>query len=204
MAHPEQVYPDVNHIMFESLLRAKASRRESKVICVWAIRLLRQSTIDADHRACLASAPLFVLRFGDGRSARHLRTCLEYRLDVLPMEVIRACSAVYISYGGAEFECVRRAAARSLHNPMGDLIKVVERIRGYTKIPERLAPRLEPRFDALTRKFYVDIRALLQFRLLTLNRKPQIRQWLNQKKQNMLKSELSTYDKKLIRRLLRA
>jgi hypothetical protein len=202
LTHPEQVYPDVNHALLESLLRAEAGKREARLIRQWAVKLLRGRTSNVGAQACVEVAPLLLLRFGDGRSARLLKTCLDRDLDRQPTSILRACAVVYLSYGNSYFEHVRRVAARVLRNPLGDLVKMVEKIRDYDEMPERFNPRLALRFDAVKGTHYVDMRSILQGRLLALNSKPSIGNWLRNKKRILLRSTLSAYDKRLIKKLL--
>lgn len=202
LTHPEQVYPDVNHALLESLLRAEAGKREARLIREWAVKLLRERAVNVGAQASAETAPLLLLRFGDGRSTRLLKTCLERDLDRQPTSVVRACAVVYLSYGDGYFEYVRRVAARVLRNPLGDLVKMVEKIRDYDEMPVRFSQRLDVRFDAVEGKRYLDMRSILQGRLLALNSKSRVGQWLRDKKRNLLKAELSAYDKRLIRKLL--
>jgi len=202
LAHPEQVYPDVNHTLFESLLRVEAGKRDARLICQWAVKLLRVRPANISAQACAEAAPLLLLRFGDGRSVRLLKTCLEAHLDRLPTSVVKALAVVYLSYGEGHFGQVRRVAARVLRNPLGDLVKMVEKIRQYNEIPVRFSSRLKVRFDAVEGKSYLDMRTILQGRLLSLNSEPKVGQWLRDKKRGLLKAKLSAYDKRLVRKLL--
>src|SRR5260221_617517 len=179
-----------------------AGKREARFIRNWARKLLRESRVNVRAQASAEIAPLLLLRFGDGRSARLLKTCLERDLERKPTSVVRACAVVYLSYGGGYFDHVRRIAARVLRNPLGELVKMVEKIRDYDEMPLRFIPRLDVRFDAVAGKHYLDMRAILQGRLLALNPKPRVGQWLRDKKRSLLKAKLSAYDKRLIRRLL--
>ncbi len=201
-AHPEQVYPDVTHTLFESLLRVEAGKSDARLIRRWAVKLLRARSANASDQARAEIAPLLLLRFGDGRSARLLKTCLKSDLDKQPAPVVRACAIVCLSFGDANFEFVRRIAARVLRNPLGDLIKMIEKIRNYDEVPMRFSPRLNARFDAVEGRSFLDMRSILQGRLLGLNCKPNVVLWLREKKRRLLKADLSAYDKHLIRKLL--
>lgn len=202
LAHPEQVYPDVNHALFESLLRLEASPAEARRIRAWAVKLLREEPPIIGAQACAETAPLLLLRFGDGRSGRLLEACLERQVDRQTVQVVRACAVVFLSYGSSHFDRVRAVAARVLRNPFGDLVKMVEKIRDYDEVPKRFEPRLHLRRDAVAGGSFLDMRSILQGRLLGLNSKPKVLQWLRQKKRSLLKADLSAYDKNLIRKLL--
>jgi hypothetical protein len=202
LMHPEQVYPDVNRTVFEALLRLEAKGSEARQIRCWAVELLRQRFRVTGAESCAEVAPLLLFRFGDGRSIRLLGTRLERDSDRQSRQVARACAVVYLSYGGDRFEHVRRVAARVRQNHIGNIVKMVEKIREYDEVPDRLALRLKVRFDGVERRKYVDMRRILQGRLLRLNTKPKVTQWLRHKKRNLVKEDLSSYDKDLIRKLL--
>jgi hypothetical protein len=202
LAHPEQVYPDVNHALVESLLRVEAAKRGARLIRQWAVKLLCERPPITGAQACAETAPLLLLRFGDGRSLRRLKTCLERDLDRQPIQIVRACAVVYLSYGDSHFEHISRLAARVLRNHLGDLVKMVEKIRDFDEVPARFSPRLDIRFDSVEGKSFFDIRSILQGRLLSLNSKPKVALWLRTKKRNLLKAKLSAYDKRMIRKLL--
>ncbi len=108
----------------------------------------------------------------------------------------------YLSYGDEHFEHVRKAAARVLRNHLGELVKMVEKIRSYDEVPKRFEPRLKLRVDSVNGKQYPDTRSILQFRLLALNPKPKVAKWLRDKAHTWRRSDLSVYDKQLIRKLL--
>ena len=63
MEHPEQVYKDVNHLLFESLLRLEPGRRQAKLICDWAIKVLCEKHTTSSLEECASTAPLLLLRF---------------------------------------------------------------------------------------------------------------------------------------------
>jgi hypothetical protein len=202
LTHPEQVYSDVNHTLFESLLRLDASPNDAKVIRGWAVKLLDKWPSITGASACAETAPLLLMRFGDRRSIRRLKTCLARELDKQPSQIVRACAVVYLSYDSQHFGHVRRLAARVQRNHLGDLVKMVEKIQAFDKVPERFLPRLNLRRDAVSGANYLDMRSLLQLRMLKLNTKPQVAQWLRVKKRSLLGDNLSTWDKRLIRKLL--
>jgi len=202
LAHPEQVYPDVNHVLFESLLRLEPNENERRLIRRVAVKLMREGRANINAQACAETVTLLLLRFGDGRSIRLLRTILQRDSERLPSQVVRACAVVYLSCGNLHLEHVRRVAAKIFRNHLSDLVKMVERIRNYAEVPKRFGPRLDPRFDAVAGRRYLDMRSILQGRLLSLNSRPKVVQWLHDKKQSLLQANISSYDKRLIRRLL--
>ena len=67
---------------------------------------------------------------------------------------------------------------------------------------DRRFEAVDRRFDAVEGRSYLDTRNILQGRLLALNSKPKVTQWLREKKRRLLEADLSPYDKGLIRKLL--
>lgn len=201
-SHDEQLYPDVNLILTESLLRLEAKGIETARIRKLASNLLGGKPKILGHEGCAAVAPLILLRFGDRRSLPRLRSCFEKRLDSLPSAVIRAASIVYASYGMEEFRVVRKTAARLLRNPIADMIRLIERVRAYEEVPGSYKARLSIRFDSVGNHQYIDMRSVLAARLLVLNRRAKVRDWLRSKKREFLGSSISPYDKGVVNPLL--
>jgi hypothetical protein len=200
--HPEQVYPDVNIALVESLLRLEPNTNQRKHVRDLALQLLKIDKSLLGHYECAAVAPLLLLRFGDRRSLPTLRTCFEYKIDRLPPAVIRAAAVVYLSYGPSEFRAVRKLSARLSRNNLSEVIRLIERILDYKEVPGSYKARLAFRRDSLTGKDYFDTRSLLAARLLALNRDRNVNRWLTSKKQELLKSRISSFEKQVIRKLL--
>ena len=154
------------------------------------------------RKECTAVAPLLVLRFGDRRTARTLHTCFQLELEQQQIELAKACALTYASYGSLEFETVRKAASRLLRNPLSEIVRMVERIKSYPDVPGRLKARIDISPDTITGKPFVDMRSMLTARLLALNSKPAIHAWLRAKKKKLLKSKISAFDKRLVKKLL--
>jgi hypothetical protein len=178
MGHPEQIYPDVNVVLGESLLRLEADQVEAA-----SIRLIATSFLTGKRRVpgageCKALAPLLILRFGDKRSLPLLRRSFADQKSVPVAQLLRAAAIVFSSYGGTEFGVVRRAASRLLRNHLADVVRLVERIRGYTDVPVRYGVRLKLRYDAVAGASFVDMRALLTVRLLHLSTAPRVAKWV--------------------------
>jgi hypothetical protein len=200
--HPEQIYGDVNLTLVESLLRIEPDAHGSAQLRTYASELLRGVRVMPGRKECAAVASLLVLRFGDRRTARALQTCFQVELEQQQIELAKACALTFASYGGLQFEVVRRAASRLLRNPLSEIVRMVERIKGYPDVPGRLKARIEISPDAITGKPFIDMRSFLTARLLALNSKPAIHTWLRAKKKAFHKSKISTFDKRLVKKLL--
>jgi hypothetical protein len=203
LSHGEQVYPDVAVAIFESFLRVEASPRVASSIRALARDELRRAAADSSRAQCAVVSALLLLRFGDRRSLPVLRRCFEIpQVDKLWTAVVRAAGIVYASYGIDEFRSLRKAAARLLRNHLAEMVRLIERVRGYKQVPGRFKSHLDLGFDAVKARKFVDMRSLLSIRLLALSANAQVRAWVSTWKRNVLKSSLSGYDKKLVRRLL--
>lgn len=202
MQEEEQIYPDVNVALMESLLRLEANRFEARQIRSRATAFLSGKSNIPGAAECKTVAPLLILRFGDKRSLPMLRRCFDEDKSVTSAPLLRAAAMVYSSYGDREFREVRRSASRLLRNHLADVVKLVERIRQYPEVPLRYKARLKPRYDSVARMQYVDMRALLTVRLLQLARAPRVITWVADWKTNVFSQSISAYDRRLIGRLL--
>ena len=202
MANPEQIYPDVNVQIIESLLRIEANAAQAKRLRRLAKTLLTGKTKILGSSDCKAIAPLLILRFGDRRSLPLLMRCFGEQRQTQERNVLRSGAIVYSSYGTSDFSQVRRAASRLLRNHLADVVRLVDKVRAYTDVPPRYKARLDPRYDSVARAKYVDMRALLTVRLLQLSRAPKVKTWITTWKQKVKAERISTYDRDLIDRLI--
>jgi hypothetical protein len=202
IGNPEQIYPDVDVQVIESLLRIEADADQSRRIRRIAIALLKGKMKIPGTRDCRAIAPLLILRFGDRRSLPLLMRCFGEERPTPEPHVLRSAAIVYSSYGTSDLSHVRKAASRLLRNHLADVVRLVEKIRGYTDVPQRYKARVDLRYDSVARTKYVDMRALLTVRLLQLSRAPKVRNWVGAWKQRALAERISTYDRSLIKRLI--
>jgi hypothetical protein len=200
MQEEEQIYPDVNVTLTESLLRLEADRFASSKIRVLAAAFLSGKSNVPGAAECKALAPLLVLRFGDKRSLPMLKRCFDD--DKSAAHVLRAAAIVYSSYGDTEFGAVRKSASRLMRNHLAGVVRLVERIRKDTDVPVRYKARLRARYDSVAGTQYVDMRSLLMVRLLQLARAPRVIRWVAEWKTNVLSQPISAYDRWLIGRLL--
>jgi len=201
-AHPEQVYPDVNISLVESLLRLEPNKRQKKLIRDLASQILKKNNGLIGHYECAAVAPLLLFRFGDRRSLPTLRTCFERKIDIFPTAVNRSAAVVYLSYGLREFRVVRKLSAKLFRNNLSEIIRLVERIMDYDEVPGSYKARLTLRHDSLSGKNYFDTRSLLAAKLLAFNRSRNVDGWLKTKKVDLLQSKISSFDKQLIGNVL--
>lgn len=202
MHEEEQVYPDVNVTLTEALLRLEANQPESYKIRSIAAAFLSGKMPVAGAADCKALAPLLILRFGDRRSLPLLKRCFSDERAIPSAHLLRSAAVVYASYGDREFGEVRRSASRLMHNYLASSVKLVDRIRKYTTVPDRYKARLKSRYDSVAGKRYVDMRALLTVRLLRLARAPQAVKWVSDWKANILSQPISPYDRRLVNKLL--
>jgi len=202
--HPEQVYPDVSLILVESLLRLEVRPEEAGEIREFAIELLKRPDTIIGGQLCAAVAPLLLLRFGDRRSLRALRAQFsqDARIDTLRRPAVRACAIVYASQGVSYFQEVESAAARLLRNHLSEMVRLLRRLLAYNRVPNRFKSRLDARREILTDTWYVDMRTLLTARLLRLNAKPAVQQWVRDWKARTIAKGVSAYDRALLERLI--
>lgn len=200
--HEEQVYPDVNLTLVEGTLRLEPSKSEALHLRILATNILSGAWKHRGRDLCMQVAPLLLLRFADGRSMARLRTIVNSRAVCMSMPVIRASAIVYASCGGTQFQDIRRSASKMWINPLADIVRLIERIRGYTEVPGSYAQRLNSCFDSVLGCPYVDMRSVLAARLLTLNTKSPVRKWLSQKIDSLSKAGVSEYERRMLTRLL--
>jgi hypothetical protein len=202
MSKPEQIYPDVNVHIVESLLRVEADTVQARRVRQLAIALLTGKADIPVAGDCKAVAPLLILRFGDRRSLPLLIRCFGEEKRTQEPHVLRSAAIVYSSYGTSDLSYVRKAASRLLRNHLADVVRLLDRIRGYTDVPQRYRARVELRYDSVARAQYVDMRALLTVRLLQLSRAPKVTNWVSAWKRRALAELISQYDRELINRLI--
>ena len=143
LRHPEQVYPDVNVALVESLLRLEPQPEEAKRIRHLASDLLsgRLNVPGSDHLA--AVAPLLLLRFADRRSLPLLKRCYENQDGKTPAPAVRAAAVVYSSFGTDAFQVVHDSASKTLRNHLSSLVRLVEKIREWGAVPNSYKNRMQ-------------------------------------------------------------
>ena len=90
-----------------------------------------------------------------------------------------------------------------LRNHLSTLVRLMEEIRSYSNIPDRYKARLTLSFDSVAGRRFVDMRVVLMARLLLLSERQPIRQAVVQWRKKMIASDISDYDRRLLRRLVR-
>jgi len=197
MAHPEQVYPDVDLALTEGLLRIEGDKFISREIRVKAASLLAGKNISSRSHLSRVLAPLLLLRFSDRRSLPRLRRSFDDEKLAPPLPLPRASAIVHVSYGVSEFRAVRGSASRLMRNELATVVKLIERIRKYDDVPVRYKARLKPRYDSVSGTKCVDLRALLTVRLLRLASSARVARWISTWKASILAQSISPFDKGL-------
>ncbi|MGD9791132.1 MAG: hypothetical protein AB7Q00_08830 [Phycisphaerales bacterium] len=196
-SNSEQLYPDVNAVMCESLLRLEADSRQGREIAKIAARILRGQEPFAGVERCGTIAPLLILRFGDRRQLPGLRTAFRRGVKVSA----RSAAVIYAGFGIDKAEEVEQAAAAVLRNPLAELVLMCRAITEYNEVPDRWGLRSKVAFDPVTQGVYIDTRGLAAIRLLGLNTHTKVRAWLSDKYRELLKIDLSDFDKRMLARL---
>ena len=204
---PEQIYPDLNIVLAEGLLRVEATSREAGRIRQVAKDLLDDKKIFGlsqfpGRRGCKAIAPLLILRFGDRRSIPFLRRFVS-SLDALPAPVGKSVAVVYAAYGDDEYREVVAAASKLRDNYLSDFLVMLGEAINYKSVPERFKVRRIPNFDAVSERKWIDMRKILVLKLLRLNQDPTVLQWLIDACVWMKKEAISNFDMKLVDKVLK-
>ena len=200
--HEEQVYPDVNRVLTEGLLRVEARGKDALDYRKLATSLLTKRFQFPGWEACAAVAPLLILRLGDRRSLPPLRSIVTDLSDTTHPAIGKAVAVVYASYGIKEYEEVVTAASRLRNNYLSQFLRMLEIAREYNEVPERFKIRREPVYDPVAGQKRIDMRKLLVLRLLRLNQKQSVIKWIKDTRQRMGKQKISSFDKALVRKIL--
>ncbi len=201
-AHEEQVYPDVNQVLAEGLLKVKSTPVEARTLRKIASRLLSNKYNFPGWQHCAALAPLLILRYGDRRSLPLLKR-LVGRLEDVPHPVIgKAIVAVYVSYGESTYREAVKEVSCLRDNYLAQFLRMLDISMQYDTVPERFKIRRESVYDTVEGVKRIDMRKLLVLRLLRLNKKTAVRTWIRDTREWMTKQDVSDFDKRLIARLL--
>lgn len=196
---PEQIYSDVNRYLLEITLRLEADGSDALALREIAVSFLRGKRRIPGAVECAAIAPILLLRFGDRRSLRSLKAIVQADQPTPSEEVFKAAAVVYGCFGGSEFNLVRRAASKLPRNNVADVVRLIARVRKYSDVPNRYKVRLALRRDSLLNMKYMDMRSLIALRILFLNKKKKVQEWISDKvKKYKSETELSDFDKALI------
>lgn len=199
--HNDQVYPDVTRALIESLLRLEPSDNERKWLWQLGSAILRGTTDIPTIDQSRTVAPLLILRYGDRRSLKLLRNCVESSKS---NDLSRSAGIIFASYGSHEATVLRNAASKLLRNHLSEMVKMIEAIKKYDAVPDRFKRRFDPKYDSVASQSFLDMRTLLTARLLGLNKRKSVRNWLFDKKKSLAgstKKPISAYDHLLLDRL---
>jgi hypothetical protein len=204
MENPEQIYPDVNVQLTESLLRL-----EPEVADLGRLRQLTAAIVRLDRKMpgsedCATAATLLVLRFGDAPTRRLLKRLIENPKQSVPRHVVRAAAFVYGSESTETYQEISEVASRTLRNHLSTLVRLIAAIRNYKEVPERYRNRINLSRDSVAGVQFVDMRVILTARLLLLSQSDIVRRWVTDRCRVMLREEISDYDRTLLRRLIRS
>lgn len=200
--HPEQVYPDVNQVLAEGLLKIEATAAEARTIRAIASGLLAGKYNIPGRQRCAALAPLLILRYGDRRSLPLLKRLVNRLENVQHPAIAKAVVAVYVSFGDSEYRDAVKAASQLQDNHLAQFLRMLAICRQYETVPVRFKIRREPILDSVAGKKRIDTRKLLVLRLLRLNKKKTVMAWLRDTRDWMIKQDIPDFDKRLVTRLL--
>lgn len=201
LSDKEQIYPDVNYQLIESLLKLSPDKSTEKRLRKLGKDILDQKLRFPGDATARALAPLLILRYGDGRSVRALFTMLQRHSENLPQDTTRAVCAVIGGCKKAGFEVVKDTASRLLRNHLSEFVKLVTRVKELESVPGRFKTRVALSKDSITGAVYLDMRAVLSARILGLCTHKTVSDWLADSKKKMKASGLSAYDAQLVEKL---
>ncbi len=202
IAHRQQIHDDVPLLLLESLLRAEARGFSARQVLLIAKTMLAEVLEGRRADRYAAPASLLILRFGGRRDLQLLRRCFRDRRKSLSSSLIRAAATVYAGGGRKEFGDVRRSAAALLLNPLALMVRLILRITKFDEVPDRYKARLHLRRDSVSNRYFVDMRMVVAARLLALNRKKAVKEWLKAWAADVRRQRISVFDKRLLERLL--
>lgn len=203
LRHSEHFHQDVELLLTESLLRLEVRGARARSILRLATNVVGEVGDGRRHIAFAGAACLLILRFGDRRSGSHLRRCFSERTNPKPPQLIRAAAITYSTYGRKEFGEVRRVAGISLSNPLALMVRMVWKLQHLKQVPDRFKSRLSIRLDSVKDRHYIDMRTVIAARLLRLNRRKSVLDWLKSWVNQAKKRKISAFDGKLLKNILR-
>lgn len=201
--HPEQVYPDVNVALAESLLRVEPRAADLRRIRSIARSLIKSERNLPGDEATVATATLLALRFGDKSLRTLLKRLFSDAKRTPKTSVARSAAIIYASHSQNGYEEVREAAGSLLRNHLSSLVRLINEIREYDEVPKRYSSRLSLSFDSVAGTKFVDMRVVLTAKLLLLNERTSVRKWVMEWRDRTIEADISPYDRRLLRRLVR-
>lgn len=201
LADEEQIYPDVNYQLIESLLKLSPERSAALRLSHFGLELLKMTVEFPGAAEARALAPLLILRYGDGRSVRGLFTHLKRHGETLPQDVTRALCAVVGGCKRNGFRTVQDVASTLLRNHLSEFVKLIVRVREFKTVPGRFKDRVKLRRDSITGAPFVDMRAILAARILGLSEHKAVRDWLAVTKVTQQAARISPFEIGLLEKL---
>jgi hypothetical protein len=203
MANPEQVYPDVNIALTESLLRIEPDTSSARRLQGLAKSLISRRNDIPGMNECAATATLLALRFGMRGLVSLLKRCFEDKKDRGSREVVRSAAIVYASRHREACREVQLVASTLLRNHLSNVVHLLSEVASFEEVPNRYRSRLRVNFDSVAGTKYLDMRVVLAARLLLLSEHRAVHDWVHEWKRRTALDAVSAYDKRLLRRLLR-
>lgn len=203
LSHREQVYEDVEFILIESLLRLEVRGPQAKFLSDLALNVLTEVASSKKNPFFANPGCLLLTRFAGRTSKRSLRRFFRERKMATHAQLVRASAIAYSTNGSSEFSEVRKAAAQLLNNPLALMVRMVRRVQSLECVPDRFKTRLTLRYDSVAGKHYLDMRTFVAARLLKLNRRKAIRDWVRQWANEAKRKRISKFDRDLIETLNR-
>lgn len=202
LAHREQVHEDVEFILIESLLRLEVTGSQAEFLSKLGLDVLEDVISSRKNSFFASPGCLLVLRFGGRKSKSQLGRFFRERKIAKHAQLVRASAITYSTYGPAEFREVRKAAALLLNNPLALMVRMVQRVQALQQVPDRFKARLNLRHDSVAGRPYLDMRTYVAGRLLRLNKRKTVHDWLRQWARQNAKKRISSFDRRLLRRLV--
>ncbi len=200
---PAQVYPDVNQLVYEIGLRLEASGDTAMNLRRLARKFLNGQVKIIGAQDCAAIAPLFLLRFGDNRSLKSLKSTILAQAGTKTDEQFRSAAILYACSDDQYFRIVKNEAAKLPRNNIADVVQLIDRVKRFPSVPDRYKARLNLRKDTLTGMSYVDMRSLVAMKILNLNKRAAVQSWLADVVSKFRDEEsVSEFDKVLLNRLI--
>jgi hypothetical protein len=197
----QQVYADVNYRLIEALLKLEPASRETVRLKKVAQAILNGEIDFPGVEECKVLAPLLLLRYGDRRNINGMATKLRTQGDAMPASLCRSLCAVVAGDENKGFEEVQSTASKLLRNHISDFVKLVIRVRAFTSVPGRFKARITASRDSITGAKFIDMRSYLAVRILALCPHKIVQSWIANCKAELLKQQISTFDRKLISKL---
>jgi hypothetical protein len=199
LSEPEQVYSDVSYQLLDWLLRLEPTPTEARILRRLFQAIYRGGVDFPGRVLCRSLVPLALLRYGDKRSVTSLSGPLGQKLDKLSSDEVRSIALVLSGFGDAEFQIIATAASRLLLNHLAEFVRLIQKIRTFDAVPDRLKNRIRLLKDSITFRAYLDMRTLITLRLLCLNRKPLVVQWIANRR-SLFSTQVSPFDRRLLAR----